>query len=263
MTGLTVAFGVVAAFGNVVGAAIALQLDQLRGRGVTADEQISAGKSAAILHGLLPLGAGFLLAVTLMEMIPDAIALTRPVALAGPMLLAGYALLHVIESRLDPHIHLPETPAGAPVAPRMVYTAFLGLTLHAFFDGVAVGSGAALSPSLGGLLLIAIVLHKIPEGATVASLAVLSHLGRRAALVLPLLLGLSTVVGAAAVMLIARNAIGQSLAFASGVTLYVAATDLIPHAREARRSAADSLWVYAGILIFALTDQLLRRTGFH
>lgn len=261
----TLSLGVIAALGNLFGAAVALSLDRNR------DAARPSRLSEAILRGLLPLGAGFLLAITLLEMIPDALAYCRPISLAGPLILGGYLLLHFVEGRVGGHAHLPtpsttemtetEAHAGPLVSPRLVRTALVGLTLHAFFDGVAVGSGTAMSSSLGLLLVVAIVLHKIPEGATLASLVLLSGMGRRLAIALPLLLGLATVAGTAAVLLISRGAVAGSLAFASGVTLYVAATDLIPHANHARRTWRDSGWVYAGVGVFALTDLLVRRAG--
>jgi zinc transporter ZupT len=44
-----------------------------------------------------------------------------------------------------------------------------GLSLHALFDGVAIGSGFLVSGWLGWLIFLAIFLHKAPEGFTMAS----------------------------------------------------------------------------------------------
>ena len=58
-------------------------------------------------------------------------------------------------------------------------SALLGLTLHTFFDGVAIASGFLVSGRLGILLFLAVLLHKLPEGVTIASVMVAG--GARAA----------------------------------------------------------------------------------
>ena len=57
-----------------------------------------------------------------------------------------------------------------------------GLSLHALFDGVAIGSGFLVSGWLGWLIFLAILLHKAPEGFTMASVMLASGRSRTAAL---------------------------------------------------------------------------------
>ncbi len=54
--------------------------------------------------------------------------------------------------------------------------------------------------------------------------------------------------------------VGEGLAFSAGVTLYVAASDLIP---EVNRSNAKAIAVvvFAGVLLYYVTEQLLVALG--
>jgi ZIP family zinc transporter/zinc and cadmium transporter len=218
---------------------------------------------------LLHVGAGFLLAVTLLEMVPSALQAIRPPGLAATVILGGYLLIHLIESLVGAHSHgeeiLHEEPHPHPhpptLTPRTVYCALVGLIIHAAFDGIAIGSGARLSPAMGWLLTCAIVLHKIPEGATVASLSLLAGLGRRRAMLIPVLLAAATASGALIASTLQHDVVGLALGAAAGVTLYIAASNLVPHARDSSKGWRQPLMLFIGIGLFVLTDLLLRLTG--
>ncbi len=61
---------------------------------------------AVICATLLRLGAGFMLATALVEMVPESLRLEPQY---GPMLLlAGYLLVHFFEHTLTPHFHYGE-----------------------------------------------------------------------------------------------------------------------------------------------------------
>ncbi len=66
-----------------------------------------------------------------------------------------------------PHFHFGEETHR--LTPAAGVSALLGLTLHTFFDGVAIASGFLVSGQLGILLFLAVLLHKLPEGVTIAS----------------------------------------------------------------------------------------------
>src|SRR5580698_8458469 len=62
--------------------------------------------SARALRYFVALGAGFMLAAALLEMLPEAFALN--VRWAAPLLLAGYCGVHLLEHTLVPHFHFGE-----------------------------------------------------------------------------------------------------------------------------------------------------------
>src|ERR1035437_3411876 len=124
--------------------------------------------SAPALRYFVALGAGFMLAAALLEMLPVSFALNAH--WAAPLILAGYTGVHLLEHTLVPHFHFgEETHHHEFLSARSSYSVLLGLATHTFFDGIAIGSGFVLSTWLGWVLFIAIFLHKIPEGFTVAS----------------------------------------------------------------------------------------------
>jgi len=143
--------------------------------------------------------------------------------------------------------------------PKMWGFALLGLLLHSLFDGISIGSGFMVSPALGLLVFSAILLHKAPEGFTVASLMIAGGASRAAALGAAALVGLASVVGTIAVGVLSNHA-GTAFAISTGVTLYVAASDLIPEVNQ--EEGATMAWlVFAGVILFVLGEYLLEHFG--
>ena len=109
----------------------------------------------------------------------------------------------------------------------------LGLTLHTFFDGVAIASGFLVSGRLGILLFLAVLLHKLPEGVTIASVMVAGGQSRARAVGAAAVLGGATVLGVLLTEQVAPLA-RHGLALSAGVTLYVAASNLVPEFQSKR-----------------------------
>lgn len=202
---------------------------------------------------LIAFGAGFMLAVAVLAMLPHALENDEGAMFS---VLAGYLLVHLTQHVLTPHFHFgEETHHDAMIGRWVGVIALVGLLLHTFFDGVAIASGFGVSASLGGLVFVAILLHKIPEGVTVASIMLASGNTRRRALAGVLLLGVTTVLGVLLTSSI-EPLQRHGLALSAGVTLYVAASNLIP---ETQREASwpVALSVFLGVACFYGAQVLL------
>ncbi len=180
-------------------------------------------QSARALETVLALSAGFMIAVSLMDLLPEAIS--RGGERAGAIALAGYLLVHLTQHTLARHFHFGEETHA--VSASVSASALIGLLLHTLVDGVAIASSFAVSSSLGTLVFVAIFLHKFPEGLAISSLFLAAGAGRGRALAAAAALGVATLAGVLvteAVPALARD----GLALSGGVTLYVAASNLVP-----------------------------------
>jgi zinc and cadmium transporter len=210
------------------------------------------------LKYFIALGAGFMLATALLEMIPESLKLradSERAILGGSsavfvLVLIGYFIVHFFEHTAAPHFHFGEETHQQEIShAHASYAALLGLVIHTFFDGVALGSGLLVSTWLGGIIFIAIFLHKIPEGFTVASLMLASGQSRRTAFMSSAILGAATLAGMG-LMFTLRGTLADALPLSAGVTLYVASSDLIP---EVNREPG----VWMAVLVFVGVAVLL------
>jgi ZIP family zinc transporter/zinc and cadmium transporter len=235
---LSLLLGLTAAAANVFGGAIIVQKNWDR----------------SYLRYFVALGAGFMLATAIMEIIPESLALRG--RSAAFLVLVGYLIIHFFEHTLTPHFHFgEETHADEFVAAHKGFSVLLGLVIHSFFDGIAIASGFIVSNWLGWILFLAIFLHKIPEGFTIASVMLASGRSKRFAWSASALLGGATFAGVL-MMAIFRQQVGIGLPLSGGVTIYVAASDLMPEVNR-EPGGKMAMLVLLGAAVFFLLDRLV------
>jgi zinc transporter ZupT len=207
----------------------------------------------AAVNAFISLGAGFMLAAAILEVIPESIRMSGAAAAA---VLAGYLFVHLVEHTVATHFHFgEETHHEEMMDPRAAYSALAGLALHAFFDGALIAAGFWVSMELGILMFLAIILHKIPEGFTAASIMRASGRSNRHAVGAAVAVSLSTLTGVLSVA-VSGALVRTALPFSAGVTLYVAASDLIPEVNK-ERGVMVSVGVFLGVVLFLLTESFL------
>ena len=229
-------YALVAALGNVLGALAVTR---------------RAAVGLKLIEHFVAFGAGFMLAVALVEILPEALVKSGA---AGPALvLAGYLAVHLTQHTVTPHFHFgEETHAVTSIAGT---SALVGLLLHTFFDGVAIASAFLVRTELGVMVFIAIFLHKLPEGVMISSL--MTAVGRSGgqAVGSAALLGVATVLG-----VLLTDQVGflvrHGLALSAGVTIYVAASNLVPEFQHKPGWKLPTAF-FAGAVVFFLTKMLL------
>src|SRR2546425_827817 len=121
------ALGLIAAAGNLLGGYFVVRREWPR----------------QFLQYFVAFGAGYMLAVAFVDVIPEAVRLGGDAAFL--FVLAGFFLVHLFEHALAPHFHF-----GEEIHPEAMHlhgatsSVFLGLFVHTFFDGVAIAGGVPL-----------------------------------------------------------------------------------------------------------------------
>ena len=231
-----VLYALVAALGNVVGALAVTR---------------RAALGLQVIEHFVAFGAGFMLAVAMVEILPEAFA--RSGTATPALVLGGYLAVHLTQHTVTPHFHFgEETHAVRRLAGT---SALVGLLLHTFFDGVAIASAFLVRPALGVMVFIAILLHKLPEGVTISSLYL--AVGRTGAQAVGAagLLGIATLAG----VLVTDQAsflVHHGLALSAGVTIYVAASNLVPEFQGKPGWKLPAAF-FAGAVAFFVTKLLL------
>ena len=234
---LSIFLGLTAAAANVFGGAIIVHKHWDR----------------SYLKYFVALGAGFMLATALVEVLPASLAISGE--RGAFFVLVGYLIIHFFEHTVTPHFHFgEETHKDEFVHRHKSYSILIGLIIHTFFDGIAIASGFIVSNWLGWIIFLAVFLHKIPEGFTVASIMLASGRSRSIAWGSSMVLGAATLAGVFTMALL-RHQVSYGLPLAAGVTIYVAATDLMPEVNH-EPGVKMALVVFLGVGLLFLLDQV-------
>lgn len=241
-------FGLFAAAANVLG-----------GIWITARKRLNP----ITLRLLVALGAGFMLAAVFLEVLPRSLELA-PGATERVMVLflTGYLLVQFFEHTIAPHFHFgEETHHEEMLQGNVALTAVGALAIHTFFDGISIASGFVFDMRLGLMIFLAILLHKLPEGFTVASIMLAAGRSRAAARNATLFVGGATLLGVLTIAVMPDLAL-YALPLSAGVTMYVAASDLIPEV-NAKQGFRSSMVVFAGVALYYLTEVLFEALHGH
>ncbi len=192
---------------------------------------------------IMAFAAGVMLVIIFLELIEEAIDFSGywPAILGITLgVLVFYLLDHFL-----PHHH-PVTPEDNIFGGYLKKGTLLalGIGLHNFPEGLAIGSGFIGSTELGTTLAILIALHNIPEGMAVAAPLQQGGYNYRKVIAITALAGVPMGIGAligAAIGSISVYILGLSLGFAGGAMLYIVCDELIP---DAYKSAGPHLSIF-------------------
>ena len=204
---------------------------------------------ARLIPWLVSYAVGALLGVSMLAILPETMEALPP-AHVFTTLLAGILLFFVLEKLAlwrHCHTHDCEVHDGS-VMPVLVGDAF-----HNFVDGATIATMVMTSVPLGISTAVAVAAHEIPQ--EVGDFAILLHAGysRRRALLVNIISGLSSAVGALVAWMAFAwlpAALPYFLALAAASFLYVAMADLIPGLHRGRTDAnslRQVVFIAAGI----------------
>lgn len=135
----------------------------------------------------------------------------------------------------------------------------IGLALHNFPEGLAIGSGFGASLKLGYSLAIAILLHDIPEGISMS--VPMKNGGMKISKVIfyVILSGITTGIGAffgALIGTISSEVIAICLSFAAGAMLYIVSGELLPESNKLYKGRMSSIGNILGFILGILATTI-------
>lgn len=135
----------------------------------------------------------------------------------------------------------------------------IGLAIHNFPEGLAIGSGFEASLKLGLSLAIAICLHDIPEGISMAVPMKNGGMKKSRVIFYVLLSGITTGIGAlfgAIIGSISESIIAICLSFAAGAMLYIVSGELIPESNKLYKGRMSAIGNMIGFIIGIFATKL-------
>ncbi|MEO8218115.1 MAG: ZIP family metal transporter [Acidobacteriota bacterium] len=190
---------------------------------------------------VIAFSAGFLLAIVVLDLLPEIFRLMETVHLAPHkpllMLLAGFCAIFLLEKLTIVHAERNHNSPGH--RHRVGVIAASGLVFHSFLDGMAIGVGFGLSNSVGWLVLSAVIAHDFADGVNTVTLMLSKENTLRKTIGMLVLDAAAPVAG----VLVGNSfhphpvVLVYQLAFFAGFLFYLGASDLLPMAHERPRPA--------------------------
>lgn len=208
--------------------------------------------SKKFLSFILALASGLMMAIICFDLIPEALEISD---IINTMVGILFGIVVMILCNLLVERKLKKKSVNSNTLNTMLKTGIivsLGLAIHNFPEGLAIGSGMEASFKLGINLAIAICLHDIPEGVSMAVPMKAGGMKKSKIIIYVILSGITTGVGAffgAVVGKISQVIIGICLSFAAGAMLYIVSGELTPEANVLYRGKLTALGNILGILL--------------
>ncbi len=136
----------------------------------------------------------------------------------------------------------------------------IGIALHNFPEGLAIGSGFTAMKSYGVGLSLVIAFHDVPEGIAMAAPMRIGGMGRWKAFLSAVIAGVPTGIGALVGYLlggISPYFISLCLGFAGGAMLYITCLELVPKSMDLYRGRVPGLGLIMGVIAGILVSSLL------
>jgi zinc and cadmium transporter len=198
----------------------------------------TARLSQTWLMRLVSFAAGMMLALALIDLLPEAIEGGMGANHMFTVLLITLIALFALDLKL--HASCQHGSAGASEH-HMVPIVLAGGALHVFTDGLMLGAAFLVDPKLAWGMAVAILAHEVPREVGDFALLLTAKLGRARALAWNALARLACVLGTAAGYLVlsgAREWIPLVLTVAAANFIYIALTGILPRLRLEREAFA-------------------------
>ncbi|WP_432662586.1 ZIP family metal transporter [Wukongibacter baidiensis] len=202
-----------------------------------------------ILSLILGFSAGIMLAIVCFDLLPE--AFERASFVTGLIgVIMGVLMIILIDEMIHSHGH--NNAAHGKGFVKMGLLIGLGVALHNFPEGLAIGSGFMATRELGIGISIVIALHNIPEGISMAAPMRIGGISKLKVVLYTLVVGLPMGMGAligAYLGEISQNFIAFCLAFAGGTMLYITCGELIPSSNKLYKGRTSSIGFVLGFII--------------
>jgi len=206
------------------------------------------------LNLVMGFAAGLLLATAVFDLLPDALEIVHQSGRSDVegVFLAFYGIHEFVHRGAAGH-EIPEQKAA------FGSVAALGLTLHSFLDGLAIGSAFRANSTIGVLVAIAVIAHDFGDGVSTVAVVLGSRGGLHTSVGWLLADAAAPVVGAGTAQLlpISQALTADLLGFFAGSFLFLGAVHLLPEAEQEQNRP----WLFVSVLagfgfIFVVTHIL-------
>ncbi len=216
-------------------------------------------QSNKFLSFILALASGLMMAVICFDLIPEALEISNILEVVIGVILGIIAMIFcdlLVDKKFSGKVQVHNKQSKLLKTGMIVS---IGLAIHNFPEGLAIGSGFESSLKLGLSLAIAICLHDVPEGISMSIPMKNGGMNPFKVIFYVILSGVTTGIGAffgAIVGSISEQVISICLSFAAGAMLYIVSGELIPESNSLYHGRMTAVGNMIGFIIGIFATKL-------
>ena len=216
-------------------------------------------QSNKFLSFILALASGLMMAVICFDLIPEALEISNILEVIIGVILGIIAMIFcdlLVDKKFSGKVQVHNKQSKLLKTGMIVS---IGLAIHNFPEGLAIGSGFESSLKLGLSLAIAICLHDVPEGISMSIPMKNGGMNPLKVIFYVILSGVTTGIGAffgAIVGSISEQVISICLSFAAGAMLYIVSGELIPESNSLYHGRMTAVGNMLGFIIGVFATKL-------
>lgn len=208
----------------------------------------------------ISIGFGVLLALIILELIPETLELIQTKfmvvgSILAVLVLAGAGIfaLKILDKFVPDH----DGSKSNTLIHIGVMTS-VALVIHNLLEGMAIYTSLSSSLKFGGMLGLGVALHNIPLGMSITSLFYKNGKDNKKAILVSLIVSLSTFVGGLITYVFAGAILadfyrGVILAITLGMLIYIVLFELLPHMVENKNKKSIILGMIIGMTLLILS----------
>ena len=216
-------------------------------------------QSNKFLSFILALASGLMMAVICFDLIPEALEISNILEVIIGVILGIIVMIFcdlLVDKKFSGKVQVHNKQSKLLKTGMIVS---IGLAIHNFPEGLAIGSGFESSLKLGLSLAIAICLHDAPEGISMSIPMKNGGMNPFKVIFYVILSGVTTGIGAffgAIVGSISEQVISICLSFAAGAMLYIVSGELIPESNSLYHGRMTAVGNMLGFIIGIFATKL-------
>lgn len=204
--------------------------------------------SNKFLSFILSLASGLMMSIICFDLIPEALEIADVIHILIGII---FGIIVMIICDLFVQNKFSNKSKGSTLLQTGIIVS-IGLAIHNFPEGLAIGSGFESSLKLGLSLALAIAIHDIPEGISMAVPMKNGGMKVSKVIYLVVLSGITTGIGAffgAIIGSISKQIIAICLSFAAGAMLYIVSGELVPESNKLYKGRMTAVGNMLGFLL--------------
>lgn len=209
-----------------------------------------------VLQYFFAFSSGALIAITFFDVLPESLAIAESVDLPARYLMitvvATFIFFSFLERFFLTHHHHEGEEHGHIMGP----IGAMGLVIHSFLDGAAIGIAFHVNSSMGIIVALAVISHDFTDGINTVVIMLKNEQRVRNARIFLLIDAIAPVFGilATSFFVINPSVLSVILAAFSGQFLYIGTANLLPETYQHNAWKMGTSMIFGVLLIFVLTS---------